>query len=220
MYEYFQKAMFTSEFIAALFGTFYFYKYKNTQIKILLPLLWYIPINEMVCQYIFPRTEMGYLLYNFYDVIVPATILFMLKNQTILKSRKNKVRVLLAICITGFLVSLFFFNPLKEFSKWNFTMFTFLVINGLLIYFIDLLNSDKIFLLRKNLFLIVNLGFLIFFVGYPVISLAREVVSDAPTINGILNNIQFTVAILSYLIIAFGFYQGEKMIIKKQKINT
>ena len=211
MYENFQIAMFTSEFIAALFGTFYFYKYRNTDINILILLLWYIPINEMLCQYIFPRSEIGYLLYNLYDLIVSSTILIMLKTQIRLKTRKNIVLVLLVLCITIFLISLFFFNPFKEFSKSNFTIFTVLVITALLIYFIDLLNSDKILLLSKNLFLIINLGFLIFFIAYPVISLAREFISEDPKINGLLNNIQFTVAILSYLTIAFGFYYGNKI---------
>lgn len=211
MYENFQIAMFTSEFIAALFGTFYFYKYKNTDINFLILLLWYIPVNEMLCQYIFPRSEIGYLLYNLYDLIVSSTILIMLKTQIRLKTRKNIVLVLLVLCITIFLISLFFFNPFKEFSKSNFTIFTVLVITALLIYFIDLLNSDKILLLSKNLFLIINLGFLIFFIAYPVISLAREFISEDPKINGLLNNIQFTVAILSYLTIAFGFYYGNKI---------
>ncbi len=211
MYENFQIAMFTSEFIAALFGTFYFYKYKNTDINFLILLLWYIPVNEMLCQYIFPRSEIGYLLYNLYDLIVSSTILIMLKTQIRLKARKNIVLVLLVLCITIFLISLFFFNPFKEFSKSNFTIFTVLVITALLIYFIDLLNSDKILLLSKNLFLIINLGFLIFFIAYPVISLAREFISEDPKINGLLNNIQFTVAILSYLTIAFGFYYGNKI---------
>ncbi len=211
MYENFQIAMFTSEFIAALFGTFYFYKYKNTDINFLILLLWYIPVNEMLCQYIFPRSEIGYLLYNLYDLIVSSTILIMLKTQIRLKARKNIVLVLLVLCITIFLISLFFFNPFEEFSKSNFTIFTGLVITALLIYFIDLLNSDKILLLSKNLFLIINLGFLIFFIAYPVISLAREFISEDPKINGLLNNIQFTVAILSYLTIAFGFYYGNKI---------
>ncbi|WP_158306998.1 MULTISPECIES: hypothetical protein [unclassified Dokdonia] len=52
---------------------------------------------------------------------------------------------------------------------------------------------------------------MIFFIAYPVISLAREFISEDPKINGLLNNIQFTVAILSYLTIAFGFYYGNKI---------
>ncbi|WP_339849328.1 hypothetical protein [uncultured Dokdonia sp.] len=69
--------------------------------------------------------------------------------------------------------------------------------------------------MSKNLFLWIALGFLIFFISFPVILLAREFVSDGDNIHRSLNYIQFTVSILSYLTIAFGFYYGNKIEMEK-----
>ncbi|AWH74206.1 hypothetical protein DCS32_08535 [Dokdonia sp. Dokd-P16] len=211
MYEKFKIAGIASEFIAAMFASIYFYKYQNTKLKLLLIIMWYIPINEVLGQYLFARTETGYLLYNLYRIIVPASFVYLISTQISDSLRKKIVFALSAFCFLTFLISIYFSNPLKEFSKTTFTIFTIAVLISLLIYFIELLKSDKVLNMSKNLFLWIALGFLIFFISFPVILLAREFVSDGDKIHRSLNYIQFTVAILSYLTIAFGFYYGNKI---------
>ncbi len=211
MYEEFKIAVITSEYIAAIFAAIYFYKYRNSKLKLLLIIMWYIPINEVLGQYLFARTETGYLLYNLYRIIVPASFVYLIGTQISDSLRKKIVFALSAFCFLTFLISIYFSNPLKQFSRTTFTIFTSAVLISLLIYFIELLNSDKVLNMSKNLFLWIALGFLIFFISFPVILLAREFVSDGDKIHRSLNYIQFTVSILSYLTIAFGFYYGNKI---------
>lgn len=211
MYEEFKISVITSEFIAAIFASVYFYKYRNSKLKLLLIVLWYIPINEILGQYVFARTATGYLLYNLYRIIVPASLIYLIGTQIINSIRKKIVFALSAFCFLFFMVSIYFTNPLREFSSTNFTIFTIAVLIALLVYFIELLNSNKVLNMGKNLFLWVALGFLIFFIAFPVILLAREFISNDSEANRALNYIQFVVAIISYLAIAFGFYKGEKI---------
>ncbi len=215
MNEEFKIAGIISEFTAAIFASIYYYKYRNSRLKLLLFILWYIPLNEMLAQYLFARTATGYLLKNLYRIIIPASLIFLIGTQITQSLRKKIVSIFFLLCVIIFIVSIYFVNPLKEFSSTNFTIFTFIVLVSLLIYFIDLLKSDRVLKMSRDLFLWVALGFLIFFIAYPVILLAREFVSDGNKIHRSLNYIQFTVAILSYLTIAFGFYYGNKVEINK-----
>ncbi len=211
MYEEFKIAGIISEFTAAIFATIFYYKYRNSKLKLLLFILWYIPINEMLGQYVFARTGTGYFLYNLYEIIVTAGLIFLIGTQITQRSRKRFVYILFALSIVGYTISLYFFNPFKEFSTINFTLLTIAVLISLLVYFIDLLKSDRVLKMSRNLFLWVALGFLIFFIAFPVILLAREFISNANEVHRNLNYIQFAVAILSYLTIAFGFYWGDKV---------
>lgn len=64
--DYYYYTGFAVEFLAAISATVYLNKYRHTSLIWLLPILWFIPINELVTQYIFPRMPEGYFLKNMY----------------------------------------------------------------------------------------------------------------------------------------------------------
>lgn len=210
MHEQFKIAGLISEGIAALFATFYFYKYRDTKLKPLLFILWYIIINELLCQYVFAKTQIGFFLYNLYDLILPSSVLYLIITQLKNTLRRQVVTILLALTILIFISSCFFTNPFVESSVFNFITFTILTIIALLIYFVELLKSDQVLIMGRNIFFWFTMGFLIFFLTYPIIALARQFIDDDKEILRALNYIQFIVSIVAYLTIAFGFYWGKK----------
>ena len=211
MHEEFKIAGLVSESIAAIFATGYFYKYKSTGLEPLLILLWYLFINELLCQYLFGRTATGFLLYNLYDIIVTSTVLYLTYTQIRNLYRKKIILAIIILIVLWFLSSTLYVNLFEEFSTYNFTIFTISVVIGLLIYFIDLLNSNELLKINRSLFLWIAMGFLIFFIAFPVIQLARKFIGNEIEIQKKLNYVQFSIHIISNLVIAFGFYYGNKI---------
>lgn len=87
--DVFQYIIFAAELLAALAATIYYSKYKYTKLKWLLPLLWYITINERVAYAysVYFKTSNA-LFYNIYDFITSVTILWLITTQ-IHDTKKN-----------------------------------------------------------------------------------------------------------------------------------
>lgn len=199
-----------SEFLAAIVATVYFYKYKDSLLWLLLPLLWYIPLNEVLCQFVFANTKIGFLLYNIYDIIVGPTILIITISQLKNKFRKKVIRTLLFTYLIAYCINLTQMNLLEELSTMMPTLSAIFIVIGLLYYLIELLKSDKIIQVGRDLFLWIAIGFLIFFIAYPVVFFAQKYLINKSTILKSLYNIHYIISLCSYLTIAFGLYYGGK----------
>lgn len=199
-----------SEFLAAIVASVYFYKYKDSLLWLLLPLLWYIPINEVLCQFVFVNTKIGFLLYNIYDIIVGPTILIITISQLKNTFRKKVIRTLLFIYVIAYCINLMQMNLLEELSTMIPTLSAIFIVIGLLYYLIELLKSDKIIQVGKDLFLWIAIGFLIFFIAYPVVFFAQKYLINKSTILKSLYNIHYIISLCSYLTIAFGLFYGGK----------
>ncbi len=208
--DYYYYTVFFTEFLAAISATVFLYKYKNTALFWLLPLLWFIPINELVCQYIFPRTATGYILYNIYRTAVPLAIIFLVLSK--LRKRLNRLIVIVQIsfAILLYISEVFIINPLNTFIDFSFTAASIFIVISLLIYFIEEINGNYHSQVNRNLFLWVCFGFLIFHITYPIIFFAQKYIALENEVFILsLNKLQLILSIASYLIIAFGFYYGD-----------
>ncbi|RMB56550.1 hypothetical protein EAX61_14165 [Dokdonia sinensis] len=199
------------EIIAALAATFYFYKYKNTTLKWLLPLLWYIPANEIFCNFIVSRSFF-YPFYNLYDIIVSVSILLIIKSQLRTRVRKKILRYLIIACLISFIINMLLINPLKEFTTGAFTFSACLIVVALLYYLIELLKIDEILNPSHNIFLWISAGFLIFHISYPILYFSRRFLNAGSlAFYNSLDKLHVTVVVLSYKTITFGFFWGKKM---------
>ena len=203
---------FISEFIAAISATIFFYKYKHTELLWLLPLLWYIPINEILCQKVFGPSSTGYILYNIYRIIVPLSLLLIISSQLKVKNSKYFAVVVIALFALGVVLDLTFTSVTTEFLNHSLTFSSILIVIMLLRYFVEELQSDNVLMLKKNLFLWVSFGFLTFHIAYPVIVLAEQyLINGNNELRINLYKIHLLVIITSYLFIAFAFYWSNKI---------
>ena len=84
---------------------------------------------------------------------------------------------------------------------------------GLLLYLIELLKTEEIVAFSRDLFLWICSGFLIFHISYPVIAFSRVYLfQDSYEISEPLLILQFIIISISYSVIAFGFYWGNKRV--------
>lgn len=107
------------EFIAAITATIFYSKYKHTSLKWLLPLLWYIPLNEVFCQFI---VEAGkhIIFYNIYRVVTTIGILIITRNEIESSLRKKIMSSLIVISCLSYIINIHFSNPAMAYLEEGF----------------------------------------------------------------------------------------------------
>ena len=196
------------EFAAAISATVYYKKYKSTPLKWMLPLLWYIAINEFTCHILLAPYRFE-ILYNFYEVIVCLGLLIITRLHLSHHTRIAIANVLIVVSAIAFTITAITQDPFKDWPVFSFTLSTILIIIALTLYLVEQLKSNKIAAYTRDIFLWVCIGFLIFHISYPVIMFSRYfLVMDSVFIYEAIFLIQFIAVIACYGTIAFGFYRG------------
>ncbi|WP_025741074.1 hypothetical protein [Aquimarina pacifica] len=199
------------EVITAIIGTIYYNKYKNVPVlKYFIFLLWYVVFNELIGLYI-RLYGSGYnaLIINVYNLINFSYILYLF--QSYLSSKKSK-KIVLILCVTyliSFIINGFYENYLIEFQSVPYIIAAFFVVITILLYFREILNSEKVLYTKKNLLFWIGVGLLLYFIGnipFRIIRNYYEYLSDATT----LFLVNFTLAIIMNACFIIGFIWSDK----------
>jgi hypothetical protein len=173
----FMKGLVVVEFLAAIAGFFTWSKWKNSNLK------WF-PF------YLFVITALEFCFYLFYgmkkfdtagfikEIQVPIEILFI--NWFFFKTLTKKLRIIIPAGIIIYIVSLILeLTWLKSntyyFESLSATIGNLCILIYCIIYFIDLVNSDKILFFRKLTVFWLVTGMLVFYLGtFPYYGLYNE----------------------------------------------
>lgn len=194
------------EFVSAIVGTFYYSKYKDSPLKFLIFLLWYISINDLLGTYLADSGIVRHnaILYNIYHII-NFTILFLI-YRNFLKNKKVKllINLFILIYISSFIINGVFENYLIKFQTIPYIIAASFMIITITFYFIELLNSIKVLNTNKNLLFWISVGLLIFFVGNIPFRIVRNYYADLADISILfLINIILTIVLNICFIIGF-----------------
>ncbi len=200
------------EFLAAISATIYYYKYRHTVLKWLLPLFWYVALNEIIAfQYWNYTGKTNNIFYNIYDFIYFSLLIWIIHGVISSQKRKIKVKFLLIAYWISFLCNSIIINPLIEYLKTAYTIGSILLVIAVLFYLIDTLLSEQISKIQKNLLLWICIGLLIFNISYPVIIFAQLLyASESHKLESSLSILQGIIILITYSIITFGFIWSEK----------
>lgn len=218
--EFLGNLQFIILFITAIIATFYFYKYKHTEMRLFLILFWYIALNDIIALGYWEYYKAigiikpNYIFYTILDIIRFSIIIWVLKKSIKNIKRKKIVNALLYSLWLFYLINFLFQNPLTEDLNYSFIYGAITTVIAIMYYSIDLIKSAEVSKITKDLLLWINIGFLIFNISYPII-LAVENFYDPSNTNEklfevYLPSIQYTIIIISNLVIVFGFIWSEK----------
>lgn len=209
-----------SELIAAIIGTFYFYKYKYTHLKYFLYILWYIVITELTGWYAAEYDVLGFFdeqgthynlwMYNLMYLIFFPVILMIYEKSIKRLMYKKFIKAFVVIYLIFSIINWVFIQNFRyEYSELPDVLGTLFLAVSIIFYFIELLKSDKIIIYHKKLLFWISIGLLIFNVG--TLPFTVKITSYA-LLKGIHNLflIVWVLAILMYLIFAFGFIWSNK----------
>jgi len=209
-----------SELLAAIIGTLYFYKYKNSPLKYFLYILWYIVLTEFTGWYAADKDVLGFFdkegrhynlwMYNLmYSIFYPIVLTIYLRSIHQL-SYKKWIKIFIFFYIIVSIINWSFIQSFKyEWSELPDVIGSLFLAISIIFYFMELLKSDKTFIYHKKLLFWISIGLLIFHVG--TIPFNIEVTHYA-LLKGIHNLflIIWILALIMYLIFTFGFIWSDK----------
>jgi hypothetical protein len=207
------------EIIAAIIGSIYFYKYKNSYLKYFLVFLWYIVFNEIYGKYIADVLDgNNFGLYNIYMVINLLFLLSIYWNK-LKKSSNKKLIVLFAISfITVCIVNYPFQDYTIDFAALPFIVGSSLLIFAIILYFIEILNSEKVLYTTRDLLFWISFGILLFNVGAIPCIVARTYYFETFHLNfGFLNTLYLSLIFILNICYIIGFICSHKIIKKQQQ---
>ncbi|WP_397362186.1 hypothetical protein [Olleya sp. R77988] len=155
------------EFITAVVASIYFYKYKHTFLKYFLIILWYTTINGFLARYLHESFILrnNTILYNIYHLINFTFLLYLFKNTVEDIKQKQWISYFMAFYIICFIVNIGFQDYLTQIQTIPFIVGAVFVIISISFYFLDILNSNKVLYVSKNLLFWISIGLLLYFVG-------------------------------------------------------
>jgi hypothetical protein len=209
-----------SELLAAIIGTIYFYKYKHSHLKYFLFILWYIVLTEFTGWYSSHYDVLGFFdkegihynlwMYNLMYLIFFPVILWMYSKSINKIIYKKWIYAFILIYLLFSIMNWLFIQNFKyEWSELPDVVGTLFLAVSIIFYFIELLKSDKIITYQKKLLFWISIGLLIFHIGTLPFTIK---ITGYALLKGIHNLflIVWILAIIMYLLFAFGFIWSDK----------
>lgn len=202
-----------AELVAAIFALIYYYKYKNSSLKLLAFYLVYMVISEFsawfyVYYYRFLNQQQNVnnlVLFNIYSIVTAYVFLYIYFKS--IHSKIGKV-IVVAMGIFYGIISLancFYHSFIYEMTDLPDIVLSFIIVISVIIYLYEILNSDKIIIINKLLLFWVSIALLMYYlpiVPFQVVAKFYRYGKAVPQfylINSILAGIYYTIFILGFI---------------------
>lgn len=167
------------EGLAALFAFIFYKKYSHTYLRFFPWLLLYVFVNEVLAGYFHYFSSFNARLYNVYNIIFFLYFYFVFyKNEQ--RKQYKKWILIAAICfIVASLVNPFFKSFIDNPQLLAYIVGACVLILCIILYFIDILYTPQILIVKRDLLFWVSIGLLLFYVGYIPIKVTRHFFAQA-----------------------------------------
>ncbi len=198
------------QMITALFGTFYYFKYKKTNLKYLIYIIWYDTLNEFFALFYSKIiNENNLVLYNIHQIVLTSFYLILYKNVVQRHNHKRILVVLLIVYCSSVFANCFLDNFISDYFALTDVIGSCFVVIGVSMYFIEVLTSDKIIYINKSLLFWLSIALLIYLVPTIPFTVVTKYYRNSPTIPYIYNIIYGLVFLMNLLLIS-GFICSYK----------
>lgn len=195
------------------FGIANYKKYNhNLQLKLWLYFLVYSFLTELIATYFIHILKVrANALYNTWFLMNSIFYITFFYSQLKSKTKRNFIIGYLVIFIVLTIGNIYFLKSyITDILRVNFIIGQFFVVVSIMLYYAELLNSDKILRLHKSLYFWISIGTLVFNIGLLPVFVIVELIQW----QGIFN---YIILILN-LMMATSFITG--FIVSKKELNT
>ncbi|WP_024772282.1 hypothetical protein [Aquimarina macrocephali] len=155
-----------SEYISAIVAILFFFKYKNTQLKYFAFILIYVALNELLGGYLRDSgISYNYIIYNIYNIITFSYFFLLYRNHLKKKLYKKTVMAFFVIYLLAVLINGFYQNYLNQAQTTPYILASVFLIVSIIFYFIEILNSQKVLYVNKNLLFWISIGLFLYYIG-------------------------------------------------------
>lgn len=196
--------------ITAVVATIFYSKYKNTQAKYIVVLLWYTAINDIIAGIYSSKVSIyNAPFYNIFQIIFTVYYLSLYKSVVESLKFKRYISYFILFYLFSFIVALF----TDDFSKFHLSLSyitgSILIVTSIILYFSEILNSDKIIRINKMLMFWISIALLTCLLPDIPFDVIRRYYEKSPTIPYIYV-VTFVLIIIFNLILISGFIWSEK----------
>ncbi len=200
------------ELLSAIIGTIFYYKYRNSVLKYFLIYLWFIVFIEYfayIAREYFGIYHNAWLINTFY--IISFTYLFSLYRSVVKNKRKKLMIKYSAIIYVGFsIVNVFFENYIERSQTIPFIIGSSLLILSILFYFVEILGTEKVLHVKKNLLFWISTGLLLFYAGIIPFRITINYYAGILGKHNPIYSILFILIIISNICYIIGFIWSSK----------
>ncbi len=162
----------STQALAVIFSIIYFNRFILRKIPYFPLVLGFIVLVELT-GFFFGGWAYHSLLYNIASICFFLAMFYMYYDDLTDINRKNIVLVLAGIYILFSLYNSFIQNPISNIMIWNALFGAIALIICIILYFIEFLRSDKILQAKSDLLFWISTAYLLFYVGYTPIRIAK-----------------------------------------------
>lgn len=195
--------------ITAFFGILNYKKYwHNKTLRYWFIFVLYSFSNEIINRYIIDVLHIRvYTLNNLW--FIANNIFYMLFFLNLINSKRQKgiVKILLGVFLLYFSVSAVFYKDLtKDYFVDTFIVGQLCVVFSIMVFYLDLLNSDRILHFKKSMFFYISIGVLVF----NICLLPVYVIAELINWQGIFRHIILGVNVVLNACFVLGFIRSKK----------
>lgn len=202
------------EILAAILGTYFFYKYRDSGLRLWIILLYLAPAVEFIGSwYSNTISYNNHIIFNIYDILSTVILFKLLYHLTLDTQRKRWILILGCSSVLLFFINGTYASIITDFLLTYKAFGTAILIIAIAIYLIDMLKRNTVVVFQQNLGFIVFTGYLIFNIAYLPIYFTYQYIMTLDSQGGLifstLHGVQMSVVILINLLFIFGLFWSK-----------
>lgn len=200
------------EFFSAIAASIYFYKYGNTYLKYIAYYLWYVVIFEAaVIFYLDSVLTYTDFIFNIWQIVLFALIHWIVYNSLKSKRVTNVVHLLFSSYYIVQLYECVTKDFISEYLPISFFFGGIVSIISILLYTVELLKSQDVEIIRRDLTVWFLFGNLVFWIAYlPIFFVFTNHTELSYYVISVLSKIQNIFIVVQNIIFILGFVWSEK----------
>lgn len=205
-----KNAIILLQIVTAIIGTIYYSKYKNSNLKYFLYLLWYIVINDAVATYYSLNiSKYNAPFYNIFQLISFTFYLAIFKNTIESLYLKKIISYFIFLYFIAFIINIFTVNYREIYFSFSYIVGALFIISSIVMFYSEILNSDKIININRMLIFWISIGLLVSYLPNIPFYIIRKYYLDSPTIHYIFAT-KYLLVFTNNLLLISGFIWSHK----------
>lgn len=198
-----------AEGTATLLATIFFFKYKNTQFKFLLPYLWVMLLMENAHHLFTISDLMQFVRWNLFGTLGALLFMWMFRSEIQSKSRRKIISIFMVSVVVMYIahIGVLGFSDLYTVGTFSEELLTIITIA---IYAAGLFSRTQVYRLSKDPVVWIGISFVILSANFPVIQTAKLFYYGKEVLFTNILWIMTGIIVLMYSVLSFGFIWSEK----------
>ena len=180
--------------------------YKHTPLRLLPVIFFFTFITEYTGAYVYGILGVpNQVIYNIYYLFHFGFFLFVFMRMVNDRVFKNNILMAMGVFVGVFFADLIFTDVYRQSFVWTYLAGSLFLVYSIVLYYIDILESPRVLVVKNDLLFWVSVGLFLFYIGYIPIKILKAWFFTQSSFFGILYIIHYSLIVVMYLCFLIGF---------------